>query len=458
MDVLDVTIVNIALPHAQQELGFSDGDRQWIVTAYSLAFGSLLLLFGRVSDLVGRRRMLLIGLVGFALASAIGGAAPNFTVLVTARALQGAAGAMLAPAALSLLSTTFTQAKERATAFAVFGGISGSGAAVGMLLGGILTEYLDWRSTLYVNVAISIVAIAGALALVPRHSRAVERPRLDIPGTLLVCTGLFCIVHGFAMVESHPWTAPSTWGFLAAGVILLAVFIWWQGRSANPLLPLRVIIDRTRGGSNLAIFIGGVGLFGAFLFLNYYMQQILHYPPVITGLAFLPMVGTLVITGGICTTQLYPRVGAKIPITAGMLIAAAAMAWLTGIEPASSYATSLLGPLMLFGVGIGATIAPAMNAGTTGVQHTDAGIASAMVNVSQQIGGSIGTALLNSLAASALASYLIGKDITSPAIQEGAAIHSYIVAFWTTSAIFIAGAIACGLILRNGKPKPAESA
>src|SRR5215469_4113346 len=227
MIVLDVTIVNIALPDAQKALGFSNGDRQWIVTAYSLAFGSLLLLFGRVSDVIGRRSMFLIGLVGFAAASALGGAAPNFEILVLARALQGVAGAMLAPAALSLLSTTFTEAKERATAFAVFGGIAGSGAAIGMLLGGVLTEFLNWRWTLFVNVGISVVAIAGAFILIPRHARSADRPSLDIPGTLLVSAGLFGIVYGFANAESHAWSAPSTWGFLAGGVALLAVFTWW---------------------------------------------------------------------------------------------------------------------------------------------------------------------------------------------------------------------------------------
>ncbi|WP_435155802.1 MFS transporter [Amycolatopsis sacchari] len=455
MDVLDVTIVNIALPHAQRDLGFSVGDRQWIVTAYSLTFGSLLLLSGRVCDLVGRRVMFLTGLIAFAAASALGGAAPDFEVLVTARALQGAAGAMLAPAALSLLSTTFTQAGERATAFAVFGGVSGSGAAVGMLLGGILTEFLDWRFTLYVNVAISLVALIGAATLIPRQTRTGNRPRLDVPGTLIACAAMFGIVYGFASVESHSWTTPDTWGFLVGGVVLLAVFAWWQTRAAHPLLPPRVLLDRTRGGANLAIFIGGIGLFGAFLFLNYYLQQVLRYSPMVTGLAFLPMVATLVLAGGVCTTQLYPRLGAKLPVTAGMLIAAGALAWLTGIGPASSYATSVLGPLMLFGAGVGATIAPAMNAGTTGVQPQDAGIASATVNVAQQIGGSIGTALLNSLAAAALAGYLAGKDGTSQTVQVDAAIHGYTVAFWCSSAIFAGGAVACGLILRAGRPEPA---
>jgi EmrB/QacA subfamily drug resistance transporter len=456
MIVLDVTIVNIALPDAQKALGFSNGDRQWIVTAYSLAFGSLLLLFGRVSDVIGRRAMFLIGLVGFAAASALGGAAPNFEVLVIARALQGVAGAMLAPAALSLLSTTFTEAKERATAFAVFGGIAGSGAAIGMLLGGVLTEYMNWRWTLFVNVAISDVAIIGAAALIPRHPREADRPSLDIPGTVLVSAGLFGIVYGFANAESHAWSAPGTWGFLAGGVALLAIFTWWQTRTKHPLLPLRVILERNRGGSYLAMFLTGIGMFGVFLFLNYYLQEILRYSPVMTGVAFLPMVAALMITATISTTQLYPRFGAKILVFAGMLMAGGGMAWLTGISLSSTYAANILGPLLVVGVGMGMIFAPAMNAATSGVEAHDAGVASATVNTAQQIGGSIGTALLNSLATSALTSYLIGKNATSPLVQANAAIHSYTVAFWWAAAIFGAGAIICGLILKAGKPDPAD--
>jgi EmrB/QacA subfamily drug resistance transporter len=456
MIVLDVTIVNIALPDAQKALGFSNGDRQWIVTAYSLAFGSLLLLFGRVSDVIGRRAMFLIGLVGFAGASALGGAAPNFEVLVLARALQGVAGAMLAPAALSLLSTTFTEAKERATAFAVFGGIAGSGAAIGMLLGGVLTEYLNWRWTLFVNVGISVVAIAGAFSLIPRHPREADRPSLDIPGTLLVSAGLFGIVYGFANAESHAWSAPSTWGFLAGGVALLAVFTWWQTRTAHPLLPLRVILERNRGGSYLAMFLTGIGMFGVFLFLNYYLQQILRYTPVMTGVAFLPMVAILMLTATISTTLLYPRIGAKILVFLGMLMAGGGMVWLTGISATSSYAANILGPLLVVGVGMGMIFAPAMNAATSGVEAHDAGVASATVNTAQQIGGSIGTALLNSLATTAFAGYLVGKNAASPLVQANAAIHSYTVAFWWAAAIFGAGAIICGLILKAGKPDPAD--
>lgn len=453
LDVLDTTIVNIALPDAQQDLGFALGDRQWIVTAYSLAFGALLLPFGRVSDLRDRRATLLIGLIVLAGASALGGAAPNFAILVAARAAQGAAAAMIAPAALALLSTTFTQVKERATAFAVFGGVSGAGAAVGMLLGGTLTNYLGWRSTLFVNVGISFVAVIGAATVIARGpARKRGGPSLDVPGTLIGSAGLFGIVYGFSNAESHPWSAPNTWAFLVGGVIMVVIFMWWQTRAAHPLLPPHVILDRTRGGANLAIFIGGVGLFATFLFLNYYMQQTLHYSPNTTGFAFLPMVAALAITGGVSTTQLYPRVGARPLVIAGMLTAASAMLLFTRITTQSTYATGLLGPLMLFGIGIGITIAPAMSAATTGVEPTDAGIASATVNVAQQVGGSIGIAFLNSIAASSLAQYTAGKDTDIATVHAHGVIHSYTVVFWCSSAILATGALACGLIMQNVEP------
>ncbi|GAA3804332.1 hypothetical protein GCM10023083_44340 [Streptomyces phyllanthi] len=239
MVVLDATIVNIALPSAQQDLGFSDGDRQWVVTAYALAFGSLLLLGGRIADLFGRKMTFLVGLVGFAGMSALGGAATSFEMLIVARAGQGLFGALLAPAALSLLTVTFTDAKERAKAFGVYGAIAGAGGAVGLLLGGVLTEYLDWRWTLYVNLAFAAAAFIGGVILLQRTSRD-KTAKIDVPGAILVGGGLFCLVYGFANAESHDWSSVETWGFLVAGGVLLAAFTWWQTKAAHPLLPLRI--------------------------------------------------------------------------------------------------------------------------------------------------------------------------------------------------------------------------
>ena len=271
MVVLDATIVNIALPSAQEALGFSDDSRQWIVTAYALAFGALLLIGGRLGDLFGRKRTLVAGLVGFAAASAIGGAADSFGVLVAARSAQGAFSALLAPAALSLLTTTFSDPRERGRAFGIYGAIAGGGGAIGLLLGGVLTEHMSWRWTLYVNLLFAIPAALGALALLARQARD-ARPHIDVPGTLTATGGLFALVYGFAQAETHGWGSATTLGFLAGGVALLAAFVAIERRAAHPLLPLRVVLDRNRGGAYLATGIAGAGMFGVFLFLTYYLQ------------------------------------------------------------------------------------------------------------------------------------------------------------------------------------------
>jgi EmrB/QacA subfamily drug resistance transporter len=451
MVVLDATIVNIALPTAQQDLGFSDGDRQWVVTAYALAFGSLLLLGGRIADVFGRKRTFLIGLIGFAAASALGGVAGNFEILVVARALQGVFGALLSPAALSLLTTTFTRPDERGKAFGVFGAIAGAGGAVGLLLGGVLTEYLSWRWCLYVNVGFVVLAAAGA-ALFLHHDTITTRPRLDWPGIVTASAGLFALVYGFSNAETYAWSDPMSWAFLAAGALLLALFVALQTRVAHPLLPLRVILDRNRAGSYLALFVSGAGMFGVFLFLTYYAQATLHYTPIETGLAFLPMVGALMVSATSASGMLIPRTGPRPLVTAGMLISAAGLAWLTRLDADSTYTAHILPPLLVLGVGFGLIMATAMSVGTLGIHPEDAGVASATVNTSQQIGGSIGTALLNTLAASAAADYLIGRQPTPDVITQSM-LTSYHTAFWWSAAFFAIGAIACGLLIPAGVPE-----
>ncbi|WP_031172299.1 MFS transporter [Streptomyces durhamensis] len=457
MVVLDATIVNIALPSAQTDLGFSDGNRQWIVTAYALAFASLLLLGGRIADLFGRKPAFLVGVVGFAAASALGGAANGFTMLVAARALQGAFGALLAPAALSLLNTTFTDARERARAFSVYGAIAGAGGAVGLLLGGVLTDALDWRWTLYVNVAIAVVAFAGGWILLGNH-RDAANARLDVPGTVLVAAGLFSLVYGFSNAETHDWGSPLTWGFLSAGGVLLAAFAWWQTRAAHPLLPLRILLDRDRAASFLAVLITGAGMFGVFLFLTYYLQLNLGFSPTKTGVAFLPMVGALMVTAQVGTTLLLPRLGPKTVIPLGFAVATAGMAWLTGIGLGSHYLSAVLPQLIVIGVGLGLVMPPAMQLATGGVAAEDAGVASATVNAMQQVGGSIGTALLNTLAASAATDYLSGRDATSKLVRAQATIESYTTAFWWSAGFFAAGALLTFLFYRRGVPRQDASA
>ncbi len=451
MVVLDATIVNIALPSAQADLGFSDGNRTWIVTAYSLAFGSLLLLGGRIADLFGRKPAFLVGVGGFAAASAVAGAAVNFEMLVAGRALQGLFGALLAPAALSLLTTTFTNPKERAKAFGVYGAIAGSGAAVGLLLGGVLTEYMNWRWTLYVNLFIAAFALVGGAMLLKSTARD-RNSKLDLPGTALVTTGLFSIVYGFSNAESHDWSSPMSWGFLAVGAALLTAFTWWQTRASHPLLPLRVLLDRNRGASFIAMLISSAGMFGVFLFLTYYLQLSLGYSAVKTGLAFLPMVGALMVSATMSTSFLIPRFGPKIVVPLGMVLGAVGLVWLTALDMGSTYAAHILGPLLFAGLGIGLIMAPGMSLATSGVAPEDSGVASASVNTMQQIGGSIGTALLNTLAASAATAYLVGKDPVNKLNQAQAALESYSTAYWWSAGFFAAGALITVLLYRRGVP------
>jgi EmrB/QacA subfamily drug resistance transporter len=448
MVVLDATIVNIALPSAQHALGFSNGDRQWIVTAYSLAFGSLLLLGGRLADLIGRKTVFLAGVAGFAAASALAGAAQNFEMLVAGRALQGLFGALLAPAALSLLNTTFTDARERAKAFGIYGAIAGAGGGIGLLLGGLLTEHLSWRWTLYVNLIFAVLACAGGLALL-RGGRPVRRPRLDIPGTLLASAGLFALVYGFADAASDGWSSPMTWGFLAGAAALLSLFTWWQAKASHPLLPLRVLTDRNRGASFIMLALSGAGMFGVFLFLTYYLQVSLGYTPVKTGLAFLPMVGALMVAAQLASNALVPRFGPKTVVPAGAVIAAAGLAMLTRLGLSSGYATDVLPWLVVIGLGIGLVMPTAMSLATSGIRAEDAGAGSAAVNTMQQIGGAVGTALLNTLAASAATSYLHGKQ-PIPAVLAQAQLHSYATAYWWSAGLFLAGAILALLLYRKG--------
>src|SRR5689334_7936637 len=454
MVVLDVTVMNIALPSAQNALHFTTVERQWVVTAYTLTFGSLLLVGGRLADLLGRKVTFLTGLLGFAGVSAIGGASVNFTMLIIARACQGAFGAILVPSALSLLTTTFTEPKERGKAFGVYGAIAAAGGAVGLLLGGALTEYLSWRWTLYVNLIFAGLAFAGGAILLKREPSQ-AKPKLDIPGVLLVSGALFCLVYGFSNAATHNWHTPSTWGFLAAGVMLLVVFAIWQTRAANPLLPPRIVLDRNRGGAYATMLIASSGMFGVFLFLTYYLQQTLSYTPVVTGFAILPIAGGIAVAANLSTIVLMPRIGPKPLVATGLVIAAGAMTWFAHLGAHTAYADGVLGPLILTGAGLGLVIAPSINTGTYGVQPQDAGVASATVTVGQQLGASIGTSLLNTIFASAVTSYLAAhlasaRTIGRQALAGLALAHGYDTAFWWIAGIFAAGAIVCGALLRRG--------
>ena len=455
MVVLDATIVNIALPHAQAALHFSNANRQWVVTAYALAFGSLLLVGGRISDVFGRKWTFLGGMAGFAVASAIGGTAQSFGVLIVARALQGMFGAVLAPAALSLLATTFTNPQERGKAFGIFGALAGSGAAVGLLLGGVLTEYLSWRWCLYVNLIFAGAGMLGAATLL--HNVVPEnRPRIDVPGTLLATGGLFALVYGFSHASTTSWSNTVTVVMLSVGVVLLVAFGAVERRVSSPLLPLRVVLHRDRGGSYLAVSLSAIAIFAVFLFLTYYLQQNLRLSPVMAGVAFLPMVACIMISSITANVRLVPRLGARPLVPTGMALGCAGMIYLTGLGPPSSYAGHVLPSLLAMGFGFGLIFAPSIATATLGVEPADTGVASAMVNVSQQVGGSIGTALLSTIAVTA-AGHFAATNVRSPALPIQAAVHGYTTAFTWSAAIFAGGAVLVGLLLRPRSRIPAPT-
>ena len=463
MVVLDGTVVNIALPHAQTTLGFSDANRQWVITAYALAFGGLLLLGGRVADMWGRRRTFMVGLVGFALASALGGAALNTEMLIGARALQGAFGALLAPAALSLLTVTFTEGKDRAKAFGIYGAISGGGAAIGLILGGVLTEYLNWRWTLFVNIFFAAIAVAGAVWEIREPAGGRNESRLDIVGAVLASSGLAALVYGFGRAATDGWGDSVTVFMFVATVVLLAAFVWWQARGREPLLPLRVVLDRGRGGAYLSLGLAVVGMFGTFLFLTFYLQEVLSFSPVVAGLAFLPMVLGMMIGSTQIGARLAPRVAPRKLMTPGFLTAAAGLTILSQMQVDSAYVTLVMPGLFLMGLGLGTAFMPAISLATNGVQARDAGVASAMVNTSQQIGGAIGTALLNTVATSATVAYVAAHAgaVTSPAAGEllkmQAMVHGFSIGLWWAVGCLTLAAVVSFVLINAGSPQAEAS-
>src|SRR5579884_1244100 len=458
MVVLDATVVNIALPSAQRALHFTATNRQWVITAYALSFGSLLLLGGKLGDLFGRRWTLIGGLVGFATASAIGGLAQSFGVLVAARALQGAFGALLAPSALGLLTVTFEGSRDRAKAFGIFSAIAAGGASVGLMLGGALTQGISWRWSLYVNLVIAVPAAIAALRLIEHHPRA-ERPHFDLPGIAAGSSGLFALVYGFSHAETSSWSDPITLTALAASALLLTAFVAIERRAKHPLLPLHVVWDRGRGGAYATIGLAGSAIFAVFLFLTYYLQQSLGFSPLKTGVAFLPMTVMIVLTATTVQTRILPRIGARPIVITGMTLGIAAMLLFTRLTPHGAYLTEVLPALILTGVGMGSIFAPAFSTATLGVDRGDAGIASAMVNTSQQVGGSVGTALLSTIFASAAASFASAHEHATN-LAGAAAIHGYAAAFYWAAALFGVGLLVALAVLpsnRTARPRTAEA-
>lgn len=437
MVVLDASIVNIALPSLQADLGITDANRQWVVTGYTLAFGGLLLLGGRIADFWGRKRAFMTGLLGFAIASAIGGIAQNQEMLFASRALQGAFAALLAPAALSLITVTFTDSKERAKAFGVYGGLSAGGAAIGLILGGVLTEYASWRWCLLVNVPIAIAAFFLATKNV-HESKAKGDTRYDVPGAVTSTLGLVSLVYGITKAGEIGWSSSETITWLAVSVALLITFLAIEIKTSHPLLPIRLLTERNRGASYLTSLIVGAGLFGMFLFLAYYFQGILMYSPIKAGLLFLPFSVGVGISAG-AASQLLPRFGPRIVTFIGLLMATAGMVLLTRLEPASSYLSDILPALMVLSLGMGLVFVPISATALFAVGNHDAGVASAVLNTSQQIGGALGTAFLNTIAVTATSNYFVDNmiDPTNPA--NGMAVAAGLTEGFTQAFLWSAG-------------------
>ncbi|PRY36934.1 DHA2 family efflux MFS transporter permease subunit [Umezawaea tangerina] len=441
MIALDTTVITIALPSAQADLGFPDGARQWVVTGYALTFGSLLLLSGRLADRWGRERLLVVGLAGFAVTSAVGGAASTVAVLVAARVGQGVFAALLAPAALALVSTTFTDPAERGRAFGIFGSVAMVGTTAGLLLGGALTQAFSWRWTMFVNIAVAIPAVVGAVVLAPASDRRVGR-RVDLLGATTVTLGLFSLVYGTSRAEVAGWSAPGTVGPLVASGVLLAAFVVAQTRAADPLLPLRILTDRGRGAALVALLLSSAGLFTTFLFLPFYLQSTLGYGQIRTGLAFLPVPVALVLAAAVIGPALGKRSGPRVVVPVGLLTAGAGELLFTRIDPHSEYGADLLPSLVLIGAGVGLVIATATASATARLGDDLAGAAAASVNTAQQIGGSVGVAVLSTVAAAA------ARDSTA----GDATVHGYSTAFGWTAAVFLTGAVLTALITPSKGP------
>lgn len=452
MIILDSSIMNIAIPSAKRDLGITDANQQWIITAYTLAFGSLLLLGGRIGDFIGRKRAFIIGLFGFATASALGGIAQSQGMLFGSRALQGVFAALLAPAALSIVSVTFTEPKERAKAFGVYGAISGGGAAIGQILGGTLTEYASWRWNLGVNVPIAIVAALLALIIV-KESKAGGNHSFDIPGVITATAGLFSLVYGFSRAASHGWGNRLTVEFFIAALIFLTLFVAIERRVANPLLPMRIILERNRGGSYLGALVVGAGLFSMFLFLGLYFQVVLGYTPLHAGFAFLPFSMGIIASAGVAA-KLLPRVGPRPLMITGLVMGATGLLLLTRITPETAYLTHVLPSLLIMSSGMALVFIPISTTALHGVGSRDAGVASAMINTSQQVGGSLGTALLNTIAATATTSYAIAnKDLS----HMFALTHGFTSAFKVSAGLLVLGALILASTIRVGKEAIVET-
>jgi EmrB/QacA subfamily drug resistance transporter len=417
MVVLDIAIVNVALPSIKVDLGFSQENLQWVISAYALVFGGFLLLGGRAADLLGRRRIFLAGVVVFTIASLLAGMAWSEGSLITARAVQGLGAAIISPAALSILSTTFREGRERNIALGVWGAVGGFGAAAGVLLGGVLTDALSWEWIFFVNVPVGMAAFLIAPFLLA-ESRDARVSRFDVPGAVLVTGGLSSLVYAITQAGQQGWLAGETLAFFGAALVMLAAFVAWEVRHPEPLMRLGIFQIRTVSGANVAGFIMGTALFAMFLMLTLYMQQVLGYSAMKTGVAYLAVAGTAILWSAVAA-QLVTRIGVKPVLVAGMATLTAGLVYFTQVSVGGSYVGDLLPGFLLIGFGIGFAFVPISIAALAGVQPAEAGLASGLINTSQQIGGALGIAALSTIASSRTDDALAGGSPLPVALVDG---------------------------------------
>jgi len=443
MVVLDATVVNVALPSIQRDLDFSIADLQWIVNGYTLFFGGFLLLGGRASDLIGRQRLFVAGVVVFTIASAINGIADSSGVLIAGRALQGFGGALVSPAALSILTTSFDEGAERTKALGVWSAIAAGGAAVGLIVGGFLTEYLSWRWCFFVNLPVGVAATIAAFRFVP-NSRAEQRPdTYDAAGAVTVTAGLLVLVYAIVKAQAYGWGSGKTLGLFALGVVLLAVFVAVELRSRAPLIRLGIFRMRSLTGANLAMFFVMAGLFAMFYFASLYQQEILGYGPLKAGFAFVPFALGIVVGAGLSQAGIQ-RLGVRTVTYIGITMGVLGLLWFTRLPTDGSYAKDLLPTILIVSVGMGLTFVPCTLLATTNVAAEDAGLASGLLNTSQQVGGALGLAILSTLAASRT-THLLGTDVARPeALTRG-----YHVAFAVGAAMLAAAAVVIAATIRK---------
>jgi EmrB/QacA subfamily drug resistance transporter len=447
MVVLDIAIVNVALPSIQIDLGFSQENLQWVISAYALLFGGFLLLGGRAADLLGRRRLFIIGTILFTVASLLAGFAWSEGALIAARALQGFGAAIITPAGLSILMTTFAEGRERNTALGAWGGVGAFGAVAGVLLGGVLTDALSWEWIFYVNVPVGAAALALAPILL-RESRDLKVRSFDAPGAVLVTGGLVTLVYAITQAHEYGWSSVETIGVLAASAALLGGFLAWEARAAEPLMPFSIFRLRTVSGANVAGLILGTAVFAMFLMLTLYMQQVLGYSAMRTGVAYLAVAGTAIIWSGVAA-QLVNRVGVKPVLIAGMASLTAGLVYFTQVSVGGSYLGDLLPGFLLIAIGLGFSFVPISIAALAGVQPSEAGLASGLINTSQQIGGALGVAVLSTIATSATTNAVSSGTAVPFALTDG-----FQAAFIGAAAIAVVGVLAAIVLIRRNDLEP----